>query len=133
MLGMWLSSILWVGCSKNDGDWDSIQITVNDKKCKTSSYKVPLAGGEFKIYSKNYGSLWLNSVKENGNLVWPEHYDWTDYKNIHLTNEWYEVLYDKAGNIVVTIQPKDKSTSSRSISLDVESGDAFGSITLLQD
>lgn len=125
----WLS-----GCERieEDGRWAPIQITVNGNKCK-STYKVPADGGEFKIYSKNYGSLWLNDVKENGNVVWPDNYDWSDYRNIYLTTDWYEVQYDEAGNIVVDIQPKGKDVASRSLRFGVECGDAFSYITLLQE
>lgn len=130
-----LCSIVFTGCEQNeaDGDWDPIKITVNGNECK-SIYKVPADGGEFKVYSKNYGSLWLNDVKENGVVVWPEdRSDWSDYMNIHLTTDWYEVQYDEAGNIVVDIQPKGKDAQSRSLRFEVESGDAFSSITLQQE
>lgn len=132
-----LCSIVFTGCEQNeaDGDWDPIKITVNGNSVKSNStYKVPTVGGEFKIFSKNYGSLWLNDVKENGVVVWPEdRSDWSDYMNIHLTTDWYEVQYDEAGNIVVAIQPKGKDTQSRSLRFGVESGDAFSSITLQQE
>jgi len=131
-----LGSIVFVacdGCIEEDGKWDPIQITVNGNKCKSSTFQVPASGGEFRIYSKNYGSLWLLAVRENGDVVWPENYEWSDFKNIHLTKEWYEVQYDESGNIVVNIQPKETSVSPRSISFEVECGDAFGSITLSQE
>lgn len=116
-----------------DGNWDSIQITVNGQRQKSSTYDVPADGGEFKIYSKNYGELWLNRVMENEDtIVWPEDRDWTDYRNIHLTKEWYEIQYDESGNIVVNIQSKEPSASARAITFEVECGDAFGSIRLLQ-
>lgn len=133
ILGLFLSAIVFAGCDEEDGKWDPIQITVNGKKCKSSTYNVPASGGEYKIISKNYGSLWLNAVLENRNVVWPENGDWSDYKNIHLTNDWYEIRYDESGNIVVNIQAKDNSISSRGISFEVECGDAFSSITLLQE
>lgn len=133
VLGLFICSTVFAGCDEEDGGWDPIQITVNGDKCKTSSYKVSSEGGEFRIYSKNYGSLWLNSVKENGDVVWPEDCDWSDYKNIHLTGEWYDAQYDESGNIVVNMQAKDKSASSRSITFEVECGDAFSSITLIQE
>lgn len=129
-----LCSIVFTGCELNeaDGDWDPIKITVNGHECK-SIYKVPTDGGVFKINSKNYGSLWLNDVKENGEIIWPKNSDWSDYMNIHLTTDWYEVQYDEAGNIVVAIQPKGKDAQSRNLRFDVECGDAFSSITLQQE
>lgn len=129
-----LCSAVFSACELNeaDGDRDPIQITVNGNKCK-STYKVPADGGEFKIYSKNYGSLWLNDVKENGNVVWPDNYDWSDYRNIYLTTDWYEVQYDEVDNIVVDIQPKGKELPPRSLRFGVECGDAFSYITLLQE
>ncbi len=126
-------SIAFIGCDEEDGKWDPIQITVNGNICKSSTYKVSADGGEYKIYSKNYGELWLNAVMEDGNRVWPEEQDWTDYKNIHMTKEWYEIQYDSSGNIVVSIKAKEKSFTSRTLKFVVECGDAFGSITLLQE
>lgn len=129
-----LCSFAFIGCGDPvDGDWDPIQITVNGERCKTSTYKVSADGGEYCIYSKNYGGLWLNAVSENGTVVWPENYDWSDYVNIYLTKDWYEVTYDKNGNIVVIIHAKEKSVPSRTLTFSVECGDAFGSITLLQE
>lgn len=130
-----LGSIAFTGCDKEleDGKWSPIQITVNDKKCKSATYKVSTDGGEYKIYSSNYGELWLNAVMEDKKIVWPENYDWSDYRNIHLKKEWYEIQYDDKGYIVINIQPKEHESISRSFTLQVECGDAFGSITLLQE
>lgn len=132
-----LCSVTFSGCDSEkeelDGKWPPIQITINGKKCKSSTFKVPAEGGEYKIYSKNYGELWLLSVKEDGNTVWPENYDWSDYKNIHLTREWYEIQYDDSGNIVANISSKEKTAPSRSLEFKIEAGDAFGHVTLLQE
>ena len=70
---------------------------------------------------------------EDDNKVWPEEYDWSNYKDIHLTKEWYDIQYDSNGNIVVNIKAKEKSAVSRTLRFEVECGDAFGSITLLQE
>lgn len=127
-----LSSFSFVACDDPDGKWDPIQITVNGSKCKSSTYKVPANGGEFKISSKNYGSLWINSVKENGKTVWPEEGDdWTEYKNLHVTKDWCEIKYET--DLIVNIHPQNDNSPSRSLTFDVECGDAFGSITLLQE
>lgn len=128
-----LCSIAFVGCEEVDGKWDPIQITVNGERCKASTYKVSADGGEYKIYSKNYGELWLNAVMADGNRVWPVEHDWLNYKDIHLTKDWYELQYDSTGNIVVNIKAKEKSAASRTLRFEVECGDAFGSITLLQE
>ena len=128
-----LCSTAFIGCVEEDGKWAPIQITVNGNRCKSSTYKVSADGGEYKIYSKNYGELWLNAVKEGDSRVWPEEYDWSNYKNIHLTKEWYEIQYDSSGNIVVNIKAKEKTDNSRTLRFEVECGDAFGSITLLQE
>ena len=128
-----LCSMVFIGCDEEDGKWAPIQITVNGNRCKSSTYKVSADGGEYKIYSKNYGELWLNAVKENDKIVWPEKYDSSHYKNIHLTKEWYEIQYDSSGNIVVNINAKEKASASRTLKFEVECGDAFSSITLLQE
>ena len=130
-----MCSVTFSGCDSEelDGKWDPIQVTINGNKCKSSTFKVPAEGGEYKIYSKNYGELWLNSVIENGNTVWPENYNWSDYKNIHLTREWYEIQYDDSGNIVANISSKEKTAPSRSLEFKIEAGDAFGHVTLLQE
>lgn len=130
-----LGSITFIGCDKviEDGKWAPIQITVNGNSCKSSTYNVSTDGGEYKIYSQNYGELWLNAVTENGIRIWPENYDWSDYRNIHLKKEWYELQYDDSGNIVVNIDAKEKATASRTLTFHVECGDAFGSITLSQE
>lgn len=130
-----LCATAFTGCKKEllDGDWPPIQITVNGKECKSCTYVVPETGGEYKIYSKNYGGLWLLSVTENDTKVWPEGYDWSNFQEIHLTGEWYEVQYDDIHNIVVTINPKESSTAPRSLDFRVEVGDAFGHVTLVQE
>lgn len=116
-----------------DGLWPAIEITVNGDRCESSTFNVSQNGGEYKLFSNNYGELWLNAVAENENVVWPEEYNWSGYKSIHLTKEWYEVQYDKSGNIVVVIRPKEDSTAARKLTFMVECGDAFGSVTLLQE
>lgn len=108
-------------------------ITVNGNICKSSTYAIPVSGGEYKIFSKNYGSLWLNTVKENGLIIWPKYYEVLDFKDINLTDEWYKVKYDETGNIVVDIEPIDNEVMMRSLTFDVQHGDAFGSITLQQE
>ena len=132
-----LCFVTFSGCDSDEeeveGKWDPIQITINGNKCKSSTFKVPVEGGGYKIYSNNYGELWLNSVEENVNTVWPEDYDWSDYKNIHLTGEWYEIQYDDNGNIVANISSKEKTTPSRNLTFHIEVGDAFGYVTLLQE
>lgn len=135
VIGLFLSPIILTGCSfvAEDGDWDPIQITVNGNICKSSTYAIPVSGGEYKIFSKNYGSLWLNTVKENGLIIWPKYYEVLDFKDINLTDEWYKVKYDETGNIVVDIEPIDNEVMMRSLTFDVQHGDAFGSITLQQE
>lgn len=130
-----LCSIAFTGCDKvlEDGKWSPIQITVNGDRCKSHTYKVPTDGGEYKIYSSNYGELWLNAVMEDKKKVWSEDDNWSDYRNIHLEREWYEIQYDDKGYIVVNINAKEKSATSRTLEFGVECGDAFGSITLLQE
>lgn len=127
-----LCSMAFIGCDSDlkDGDWDPIQVTVNGSECKSSIYKVATAGGEYKISSKNYGALWLNIVRENGKIVWHPAYD---DRALHLKAEWYSAEFDNIGNIVVTIQSKEESAEPRSLTFDVERGDAFGHITLLQE
>ena len=142
-LGLLLSFVSFTGCSSEsedleDGKWPAIQFTVNGQQCASeldyyASYNVSAEGGEFKIYSSNYGSLWLNAIYENEDIAWPENYEWSDYKNINLTNSWYQVQYDKSGNIVVNIQPKEKSSTARNLTFCVECGDVFGEIALLQE
>lgn len=135
VIGLFLSPIILSRCSfvAEDGDWDPIQITVNGNKCKSSTYAIPVSGGEYKIFSKNYGSLWLNTVKENGLIIWPKYNEVLDFKDINLTDEWYKVKYDETGNIVVDIEPIDNEVMMRSLTFDVQHGDAFGSITLQQE
>lgn len=128
-----LGTIIVVSCNKDDGKWDSIQITINGKVCKSETFKVPTDGGEFNIYSNNYGSLWLKGVKENDKIVWPENFDFSDFRNIHLTKEWYEIKYDNSGNINICIKPKQEEDSKRSLNLSLESGDVFKNITLVQE
>lgn len=133
-----IGSIAFTGCTKEeglrDGDWSPIQITVNGNEYNLPIYKVAAAGGEYKIYSKNYGRLWLIDVVEDGNRVWPnDGDDRSDFENLHVTKDWYEIQYDVRGNIVVSISAKEKSAASRSLMLSLENGDAFSSITLLQE
>lgn len=135
-LGVLLSVLAMSGCDvldpALDGKWDPIQITVNGSRCKASTYRVPAEGGEFSLYSANYGSLWLNEVKENGRTVWSDNYNWQDYRSIHLTTDWYEVQYDHEGKLVVIISPIGATHTPRSLRFEVECGDAFGSITFEQ-
>lgn len=129
-----VSMLAFSGCDNElkDGDWPPIQIIINGEICKAKEYAIPAEGGTFRIFSKNYGSLWLNAVSENDNHVWPEGYDWSDYLNIHLTKTWYELRYDGGGQIVVDIQPIEPNSRQRTLLLELECGDAFGSIKLVQ-
>lgn len=124
---------LFCGCSNNalDGDWPAIQLTINGKVHKSHTYNVPVEGGEYKIYSKNYGSLWLIGVMEDDERVWPTESSY-DYRTIHLTNDWYELQYDQEGNIVVHIAPLPEEMPLRTLYLSLECGDAFKDISLEQ-
>lgn len=132
MVGIW-------SCGNDDekeiiGNWPPIKVTVNGTECGSIPFlDVPAEGGVFRIFSENYGSLWLTVIRENEIVVvWPaKEEDMADYKNIHLTKDWYEVKYDETGNIVVTIQPLTNG-SSRSLYIGLEAGDAFGGVTLTQ-
>ena len=129
-----VSSAMLVSCGDDfvDGNWDPIEITVNGIKCKSNVCEVPANGGVFKIFTKNYGSPWLNEVDENGKRVWPIDGSWTDYKDIDLKGDWYSVQYDKSGNIMVTIMHKVADTPERNIKFYLECGDSFGEISLVQ-
>lgn len=134
LVNLFLCSLLLGGCSKEkvlkDGDWPAIQVTVNGDYCKKNMFNVSPEGGVYKLYSKNYGMLWLNAVAENRVPVW--YREEIPFKDIHLEKEWYEVQYDEKDNIVVTIQSIEQEASSRSLTFEIECGDAFGSFTLSQ-
>lgn len=121
-------------CTKEaiDGDWAPIKITVNGVRHKSDVCEVPKEGGEYRFYSMNYGTMWLNEVDENATRVWPLDYDWSDYRKIDLRGEWYAVKYDADGNIVVSVQPMEQQGAARTLTLHVECGDAFDKITLQQ-
>ena len=135
-IGLFVCTLAFVGCSSEkediEGDWPAIQVTVNGEHCKSLTYTVPADGGEFKIFSKNYGSVWLISIQEDKERVWPEDYDWSDYLNINFARDWYSVRCDESKNIVVTIQPKSQDSPSRNVHLELECGDAFSHIDLRQ-
>lgn len=125
-----LCSIIVFGCDSKD-DY-SIQITVNGFECKPSSFSVPADGGIFEIFSPNYGLLWLNAIKKEGKIVYDQKFNSASYLYTHVTGDWYEVYYDAADEIVVKIQPNNGVTT-RSISLELQHGDVFRTITFLQD
>ena len=135
-VGILLCLPLFVGCSEEelkDGDWPPIQFMVNETQCKKNTFNVSPEGGEYKLYSKNYGILWLMGIDEDSNPVWPTADSNPDFMKIHLERGWYEVQYDEQGNIVVSILPLSEEVSSRSLRFQVECGDAFGSFTFMQN
>lgn len=126
---------LLAGCKHEalDGDWPAIKVTINGKYHKPATYEVSPEGGEYKVYSKNYGSLWLCTIWENGEVVWPDKDDPRyNFRDIHLVGKWYEVQYDAEGNLVVKIQSKDDDAESRSLTFELESGDAFKTLIFEQ-
>lgn len=46
-------------CSKNDGDWDGI-------KWSDSQVTFSAQGGTRKVHAKNYSSVWINGMSEEG-------------------------------------------------------------------
>ena len=74
-------------------------------------YSVPANGSIFMINSKNYGKLWLNTIKEDGEIVYDDKFSSASLKYTHVTAEWYEVQYDKDENIIANIQPNNGETA----------------------
>lgn len=132
-----LAPVVLAGCEAQDGDWDPIRFSVNDKNCpKTKydcTYDAPAQGGTFRIGSSNYGKMfWPYEICDDGRKIWPENYDFSDYRNLHLESDWYDVQYDIHGYLVVELQPKPASVPSRSLLFKIECGDSFGEFTLRQ-
>lgn len=132
-----LAPVVLAGCEAQDGDWDPIRFSVNDKNCPKTKYEctydAPAEGGTFRIGSSNYGSMfWPLEVYDDGRKIWPENYDFSDYWNLHLESDWYDVQYDVHGYLVVELQPKPASAPSRSLKFHIECGDSFGEFTLRQ-
>lgn len=126
------------GCESKDGDWDPIRYSVNDEVCPKKPhdcvYDAPAEGGTFRIGSSNYGSMfWPVEVCEGDRKIWPENYDSSDFRNLHLENDWYDVQYDVHGYLVVVLEPKPADAPSRSLKFQIECGDAFGKFTLRQN
>lgn len=115
------------------GIWAPIKKTVNGTYIKGNDFNVPKEGGTYKIYSQNYGSPWLTQVSVNKQTIWPdEGDDWLKFREIHLVGDWYELQYDTDGNIVAQIKPRTDEETSRTLSLDLQCGDAFGAILFIQ-
>lgn len=112
------------------GKWPPIKLTVNGAEYNSITYAVPAEGGEYKLYSSNYGSLWLNSVKENDDVVWYSTAE--DFSKVNVSGEWYTLNYDSDGNIVVNINAAKADNKERTIYLELECGDAFSSIQFKQ-
>ena len=122
-------------CESEDGKWDPIKLTINGAKCKKSTQDVPVEGGVYKVYSSNYGQLWLIGVMEDGERLKPVGDEYSVVgPEVRYEGSWYDVRYDEAGNIVVSIDalPSGETEVKRSLYLDLESGDAFSSFTFRQ-
>lgn len=125
----------FAGCEKNntiEGIWPEIQVTVNGQLVKDHKYEVSVMGGVYKISSKNYGSLWLYEIRENGTIVWPEGGIWTTYPDIDLVGDWYKVVCDEEENFVVTIAQLPDGVNSRTLEFSLEFGDAFSQVKFYQ-
>ncbi|MCF0201926.1 MAG: hypothetical protein HUK08_01040 [Bacteroidaceae bacterium] len=128
-----VAAIAFSSCTKADGDWDDIEVTVNGQYCESETLDVPAEGGVYVISSRNYGALWILKIQESAGKVWPEKYDWSDWRNIDLTTDWYNVKCNASGEAVVTIKPKAKDAAdSRMLAFEFEYGDVFTWFALIQ-
>lgn len=130
-IGILVSSITFVSCGDDDivGIWDPIQTTVNGEYCKSGVFKVPAEGGVYNISSNNYGTPRLNGISENDKSV--DCSSLFSDTTLTLVKEWYKVNCHK--EFSVTIAAKENGTPSRKLELEIQCGDAYGSLTLLQE
>ena len=116
------------------GDWDAFtwKIGTSSTIVKSPSIDVPAAGGEYTLHCTNYGSIWLINVSVNGEYVRNEneHRVIENQPVFTIDSEYVQAVSD-GYDVTVTV-PANPTQSTRVIVIEVESGDAFDSITLKQ-
>lgn len=131
---MVLCTSFFCGCSDEkepvDGPGDPIQLTINGIVCKDNTYNVLPRGGQFNLYSKNYGKLYVATIEENEVLVFPS--EGTRSNDFLIEKEWYDVHYNEEGEIVVRFWPMQEGDSSRSLTLIVRHINTFRTIKFIQ-
>ena len=117
-------------CEAEDGNWSPVELTVNGSRYRKTVYKVPAKGGEYRLNSKNYGSLWLCCVYENDSRQW--YAEAPAMQREGYESSWYRVYYDEDKNIVVSIDDKEEDEPERGFEIGMAIGDASTSLTLKQ-
>lgn len=110
-------------CSKNDGDWDGI-------KWSDSQVTFSAQGGTRKVHAKNYSSVWINGMSEEGSQSYIHAQTDTLGYDTYCEGPWAEA--GAKGNVITVTVAPNNTTATRTMIIDGESGDAFGQIKITQ-
>ena len=133
MLMLAIASILLISCDKDnktlDGDWPRMQWdNQNGLENIDNVYQIPASGGTYKMVCKNYGTFWINGIKEDDTVLITslEADNFMDIKG-----SWSRAQ-SVNGELILTIDPLYEATESRQLEVYLESGDAFYTFHFLQ-
>ena len=131
MLMVAVASMLLISCDKDRplGDWPRMQWdNQSGLEMIDNVYLIPASGGTYKMVCKNYGTFWINGIKEDERVVVSslEADNFMDIKG-----SWSQAQSVK-GELILTIDPLDEATESRRLEVYLESGDAFYTFYFLQ-
>lgn len=131
MLMLAVAGMLLISCDKDRplGDWPRMQWdNQSGLEMIDNVYQIPASGGTYKMVCKNYGTFWINGIKEDERVVVSslEADNFMDIKG-----SWSQAQSVK-GELILTIDPLDEATESRRLEVYLESGDAFYTFHFLQ-
>lgn len=126
-----VAGMLLISCDKDRplGDWPRMQWdNQSGLEMIDNVYQIPASGGTYKMVCKNYGTFWINGIKEDERVVVSslEADNFMDIKG-----SWSQAQSVK-GELILTIDPLDEATESRRLEVYLESGDAFYTFHFLQ-
>ena len=131
MLMLAVASMLLISCDKEtiDGNWPRMQWdNQSGLEMIDNVYQIPASGGTYKMVCKNYGTFWINGIKEDDiELITSLEAD----NFMDIKGSWSRAQSVK-GELILTIDPLDEATESRRLEVYLESGDAFYTFHFLQ-
>lgn len=122
-----IALLAFVSCDSyhKDGDWDPMKWETNVPNMKNNHITVTETGGTYTFKCKNYKSFWIDSVKEDDKYV-----EFGNEERNNATGEWSAVIVDE--NVLEVSVSENSGNSSRSLSITLQAGNAFSTLTLEQ-
>ena len=119
-----LAMLALSACSEKDGDWDPIKLTKNP-------LEVPAKGGTVQTSVKNYKGLWLLGVSRDGKALPTQLDPDAVVGDMYHLNSEYLTAHSDGQTVTVNVAPSEDGLAHKFV-INVEYGDAFGSITVYQ-